>query len=397
MSLARQQAATSQEPAPAQAVAAPVSAGRGNSFLAALIPGRTAAGGGPAQGARTPTGFSSRARALFGRIDRDRDGHLSAEEIDRAMVDPTLTADDAAVVAALKAMREDLEELSNDEIGDENDGVTLADLEQYERKGQVDQGVTDRTEAQAGYGKGKIQGSNRSVFGGGAPDPTSVQQGSIGDCYFLAALVGKAYRDPAAVKRMIADNGNGTFTVTFPGRRPISVKAPTDAELARYSTSGQNGIWLAILEKAYGQVRNDESWFGRTTVEHDAADGGGFLSTGIGAVTGNGTDSDMLSLTSLDTTRAKLVAAMKAGAVVTAGTSKALPWQEDIQGGLVTGHAYTVVAYDRGADRITLRNPWGRTEPMREGRAADGKDDGVFTMTLAAFDAAFSQISYESR
>lgn len=368
--------------------------GYGNAFLASMMPGVSAEGG-PGQGARTATGFSAAARALFGRLDKDRDGYLSEAEIDAAMIDRSIRGDEAAVVATLKELRGDLEELSDDEWGDENDGVTMADLEQYERTGSVPKELRDRVEGRFGWSKYRIGQSAPGVFNG-APDPTAVTQGSIGDCYFLAAVVGQAYRDPRAVRRMITDNGDATYTVTFPGRSAVTVPAPTDAELARYSSSGANGLWLSILEKAYGQVRNDESWFGSTTVAQEGADGGAQLSTGVSAVTGSGTDTDILSFTSLSTTRAKLEAAMKAGRVVTAGTTKALPWQEENAGGIVSGHAFTVVAYDRGSDTITLRNPWGSTEPTNaQGQAADGRDDGVFQMKLPDFDSRFANICYQ--
>ena len=401
MALARQQSvstpAASTEPAQATVAPQAEQQGSGNGFLASMVGSVGAGKGATSEGARTATDFSSVARRVFSRIDTDKDGYLSEAEIDAAMVDRSFRGEDAAVVATLKELRAELEELADDEWGDENSGVTMKDLEQYERSGQVPKELRDRVEATHAYGKGKIAGQSRALVNGAAR-PDAVQQGSIGDCYFLAAIVGRAYTDPSAIKKMVTDNGNNTYTVSFPGRKPVTVSAPTDAELARYSTAGQNGLWLSIAEKAYGQVRNDEAWFSTTTVAQDKADGGGFLSTGVGAVTGNGTDSDMLSLTSNDTTRAKLKAAMKDKRVVTAGTSKAMPWQQDIQGGVVMGHAYTVVAYDAGSDSITLRNPWGSTEPTKaDGTAADGRNDGVFTMKLDAFAKTFSQICYEER
>ena len=47
------------------------------------------------------------------------------------------------------------------------------------------------------------------------PSLSDIQQGSYGDCYFLSSLGALARNDPNAVKNMIHDNGNGTYTVTF--------------------------------------------------------------------------------------------------------------------------------------------------------------------------------------
>src|SRR4029453_6235089 len=58
-----------------------------------------------------------------------------------------------------------------------------------------------------------------------------------------------------SIKDMIHVNDDGTYTVTFPGApdQPVTVAAPTDAELARYAGGSDCGTWAAVLEKAYGK------------------------------------------------------------------------------------------------------------------------------------------------
>ena len=49
----------------------------------------------------------------------------------------------------------------------------------------------------------------------GAPTIQDVNQGYLGDCYFLSSLGEVALQDPSAIENMIASNGNGTYSVRF--------------------------------------------------------------------------------------------------------------------------------------------------------------------------------------
>jgi hypothetical protein len=363
-----------------------------SSAVSATKPG---ASSGPAQ----PTEFSKLVRENFSKWDKDGDGFISKAEIDKLLQDPSIKGDAAAALATLKAMIDTLQGFSDDEWGPENDGVTLKDIEEYERRRASGKDKDARAVDNVYYySKQRINGASRQLFAHGVPDPKAAQQGNVGDCYFIAAVVSKAASDPQAIKNMIKDNNDGTYTVTFPGQKPVKVTAPTDAEIANYSGAGADGIWLSVLEKAYGQLLNENAWIFTTGSPQDAADGGASLSTGISAITGNSVDTDILSFTSLDTTRNKLEKALKAGKVVTAGIRGNLPLIESDSrdNGLPMGHAYSIIAYDRKSDMVTVRNPWGRGEPVdAQGRPKDGVDDGIFTIKLTEFDQYFSMIAYE--
>ena len=338
------------------------------------------------------TPLSGRVRANFPQWDGDSNGFLSESEIDRAIHDATIKGADAAALAALKKRIYALESLADDELFLDNDGVTLRDLGAYERA-HANGDATAAGEAETWFREANmmIARSSTTAFTNGAADYGAVRQGAIHDCWFVAALAAKAARDPAAIARMVDDNEDGTFTVRFPGEEPVTVSAPADAELARYASSGGDGSWLTIVEKAFGRLRGG----GGDGPPQEAANGGRPLFMGIGAVTGRGTDTDVLSFTRLSRTRTKLEAAMEEHRAVTASIRKA-PLGDERRQGLPMGHAYSVIDFDPTADEITLRNPWGQTELVdAQGRARDAVDDGQFTMTLEEFDETFTDICYE--
>jgi len=68
------------------------------------------------------------------------------------------------------------------------------------------------------------------------------------------ALAAQAKQDPAAIRDAIKTNTDGTFTVTFKGDKThtVTIAAPTEAELALYNGGSSDGMWPAIMEKAFG-------------------------------------------------------------------------------------------------------------------------------------------------
>lgn len=82
-------------------------------------------------GMATASDFLENAKKMFDRIDSDRDGFLTDDELDMALRQPCLTPDDRKTIEILKKRLDSLEELSNDERGDEDDGITRDDLKEF--------------------------------------------------------------------------------------------------------------------------------------------------------------------------------------------------------------------------------------------------------------------------
>lgn len=79
---------------------------------------------------------------------------------------------------------------------------------------------------------------------------------TVGDCYLLGPIAGAVHLAPQAIRDMIHPARNEGFEVAFGNGEKIRVPALTDAELllgAKMDAS--HGIWLAVLEKAYGIIR----------------------------------------------------------------------------------------------------------------------------------------------
>ena len=80
----------------------------------------------------------------FDQFDIDNDGHISDTEIDENLSKAGITADQKASLETLKEFNSDLEEYSNDEYLDENDGVTKADLDKFSQTYDEDRQEVDR-------------------------------------------------------------------------------------------------------------------------------------------------------------------------------------------------------------------------------------------------------------
>lgn len=339
-------------------------------------------GGGGQQLRKANTSWGSQMAAFFGDFDKDGDGYLSRADLNASMEMRGISQYAAAAVATTHRYIEDIEEASDDEIGDENDGVTHLDILATE-DGKGDVTIAD---VESSYWEMAEVVGNQSweLFPNGTPSLDALDQGLIGDCYFLAAVGAIINRDPGELTNLIFETTDGeevvSYTVTFPGvDESVVVDPPGPGEIARYSSSVTDGLWLPVLEKAYMKLVSGQDDGNRDSEIGD----GDYLSAGMDPFVG-ATDTDDLAVTYQDTTRAKLTAAFENKRLVTA----AILTDNDL--GLPSLHAYTIIAWDAEADKLTIRNPWGYNP-----EGVIGEEDGVFELSLEVFDDVFFQITYE--
>ena len=221
-----------------------------------------------------------------------------------------------------------------------------------------------------------------SLFGDNAnqaldvPSSADMEQGSVGDCYFISALGALADSSPAAIESMFINNGDGTYTVRFYYDTPQGYTADyvtvndllpgyssTDAVYARPGVDGS--WWIPLLEKAYAQ------WNETGNEERDGQNSYASLSGGWM----NTVDEQVLGCAAADFSPSgtpgaeqAVIAAIEGGAAVTAaiftdGSAQFNALQ------LVSSHAYQVVSYDANPQSANygtfqLANPWGFHEPQ---------------------------------
>ncbi|MBS1152513.1 MAG: peptidase calpain [Myxococcaceae bacterium] len=221
-----------------------------------------------------------------------------------------------------------------------------------------------------------------------------VIQGSIANCYMVAAFSSIAQADPKAIENAIKDNGDGTYDVRFfesngYGRPMKEVKVTVDgdmpmlagASVGKYAKGrDKSELWVGVLEKAYAQ------WKGG----YEAVGNGGRSTEVFTAITGKSTSQSMTSYTPADQLFTSIQTATAAHKPVTAGTHGKDSGVDYNGTGVYAWHAYSVMgAVEEGGQKyVQLRNPWGSSE-----HGSDGKDDGMFKMKLEDFTKLYSNVS----
>ncbi|MFD2421850.1 C2 family cysteine protease [Amycolatopsis pigmentata] len=234
------------------------------------------------------------------------------------------------------------------------------------------------------------------------PDLHDADQRDLNDCYFHAELLSLARRDPIWVEHNITQNDNGTYTVTFyPGGTATKIDITANLPYFSYTDKNgiqqsgwtyggiQSGIWIALYEKAYAQLKG-----GYPAIEgNDPLSPQAWTGAAYTDLTGNASEragkftasTSVVSAPSLDTIARWLTAGK---AVVTSSNPYTngllifpdapnpfvdgfidVPAQPVGDNGAAQGasqtnvvdsrHEYVVESVDTKNRTITLANPWG--------------------------------------
>jgi hypothetical protein len=218
---------------------------------------------------------------------------------------------------------------------------------------------------------------NASLFGTG-PVAADVNQGEVGDCYFLSSLAAFAGQNPNVLVQSAVDMGDGTYTVQFISNgKPTFVRVSNQFSAGPFSDGllyahpGADGsIWAMVIEKAFAYFRTgantyasiNSGWMGEAYSDF------GVNSTAF--VPSNYTATTLYNLLSAD---------LSAGKEVTLGTDNSAP-------NLVSDHAYTLISAYKDSNGVThyvVRNPWGVSGDSLE------NSQGYATLTFAQLVANF--------
>jgi hypothetical protein len=207
-----------------------------------------------------------------------------------------------------------------------------------------------------------------------AVDPNDVKQGSLGNCFFIAAMIAVARANPQAIQDLIRSNADGTFTVTLFIRptaadRPKAVRIRVDAQLPvrragvpLYAGVGDANdesveLWPALIEKALAQLKGS----------YDAISGGNigqdFVFRGATELlTGKPEGRHPVAGLTEDEALMLISRALEQGKPVVAGTRQLDDEAENRAATAVNvygNHAYAPVSVDLARRTISLTNPWG--------------------------------------
>lgn len=202
-------------------------------------------------------------------------------------------------------------------------------------------------------------------------DANDVDQGALGDCYLHAAFAAIARANPAAIKKLIKDNGDGTYDVTLHidvdgDYKPwavdhvervtasFPVSSPGAPAYAGNSKSADNGeLWVMLLEKAYAQAKGgyDKIVSGNAGDAMDELGWGGHSSFKPSSLS----DADVAS---------RIDAALTNHKPITAGTPDFAKGDKQVaedadKAGVHGDHAYAIEKVDTKALTVDVQNPWG--------------------------------------
>ncbi|MGH7242850.1 MAG: C2 family cysteine protease [Phycisphaerales bacterium] len=366
--------------------------------------------------AKTASDFIDVVQANFARWDLNHNGTLSPEEIDRLVVEQSIRGDEAAAIGAIKTMLR---------LGYSVPPMTLdyfksaAEKPKKTKDASGDHRPEVRMFGGPDWNKGftvarkRIADPNRDLFRNQTVDLKQFKQGALGDCYFVSMIGALVNKQHDTVRKMITVQRNGDLKVSFADNETIVVPPMTDAEIATSSTTGEEGTWVAVFEKAFGTLRQAQfPEVHKEGVASDAIAFGGTLETTIRVLTGHDSESFRLKSSVQVTgatdykfqlkaqpqdlarmTRDKLKAAVAKKKLVGAST---LP--EDLPPGIPDRHAYAVVGYEPQGDIVVIWNPHGNTfKPKGAPGLENGypTEFGMFKVPMKEFVQIFGAIEIE--
>ena len=245
-------------------------------------------------------------------------------------------------------------------------------------------------------------------FGLASIRPEFIYQGNLGDCQFIAAVASLARTEVGKRKilRMFRHTGNNQLEVNLPdAARPVLI----DLENTRddgYAYTADGGRWLTYLEKAlalYSQEKPVSSWYSSQNDtekmllewkyrEYRHMEGANVINL-IPLLTGS--TARVIDLTGSDSRKLARQLSEQFPHMELAITFHPKEAAYN-QLSITRPHAYSLLAFDPVSHRITLRNPHGTGDRinLQTGEPLDGKDDGVFELTLEELRSLFDFIVF---
>ena len=325
-----------------------------------------------------PTPFVEVVKQYFSKWDKDDDGKLTPHEISLAVGNPKFQDESAAAIAAIRISA--------------HRGKQARDI-------KLDVLVNPSKKLLSEYADAlqQLHGASRELFAQKQPSIDAIKQQTMGDCYFVSVVGSMVHRNPSTIKNMIKKMEKG-WLVEFKNGEKVVVDRVTDADIIICAYAGDNGLWLAILEKAY---RNDAKGTqqGDQRDRYDRIDSGGHAASVIEKLDGHKTKDIDLSKRRgaefADTIRKDIKMALHENRLVNAGTGRKVTTPH-----IVDHHAYAILGYDSKTDLVHVWNPWGNNftpkgpDGLRNGYTTK---DGQFDIPMKDFLQIYEELTIETR
>ncbi len=356
-----------------------------------------------------PAGQSPFAKVVLRDFDKwntKHEGRLTFEVVEWWTRNPSLRGEDAAAMAMLhRVLRKETVAAAAHHQAHIPD-FTRAYFERYNQMTAKERQSHYAFDVYFLAAKVKIAKESRELFPEGMPKLSAIHQGNIGDCHFLGPLGSMVFRMPGEVKEMIHGDQEHGYIVRFPRRQPVKITSPTDTELGLLSSAGSNGIWLAVLEKARGEVYRESSHM--NTADDVDALAASPEKTRIDIQLLSGHRPERLAIPNPSRSPRKFAAAerklhdllirMDRDKHLCAAASRD-PRYVPAPAGMAGDHSYAVLGYDRSNDVVHVWNPWGNNFTPRGGegiKAGYETVHGVFKMPLKDFAREFNVVCHET-
>ncbi len=201
----------------------------------------------------------------------------------------------------------------------------------------------------------------------GAPSMNDINQGYLGDCYFLASLAEVAALEPSTIASMIQSDGNGVYGVRFyingaADWVTVNSALPESSGIVYTNNMLFNqttaNLWADLVEKAYAEL-NASGVLPRPAGNSYAAIAGGWGDP-ITELTNKPMNyyNVTSSVSAQNTLKQNMVAALSQNNEIWLGSFAQM---FDSSGKLTfeSSHAYSVIGYDSKTGNFVIRNPWG--------------------------------------
>lgn len=353
-----------------------------------------------------PSPFATVVLREFDKWDKDHQGRLTFPVVEQWTRNSSLHGEEAAAMAELHYVLRKESVAATKEHKSQPTEFTRAFFERYDRMNAEERREHDNFDVRFSSCKKRLADESRQLFPEGLPKRSAMHQGHLSDCHFVSPLGSLVSKRPGDVKRMIEGDQKRGYKVRFPRHSPITISPLTDTEVGLFSHAGGNGLWLAALEKACGELHR-RGYHMKTRDDFDAlTEGPEKTRLDMALLTGHRPEVIPIPMPSQGRRKVEEAEHKVREALLRMNHSNRLcaassrnENKTKAPPGMAGSHSYAVLGFNGEKNTIRLWNPWGNnhTPKGREGLANGYKtEQGVFDMPLSDFAHEFASICCET-